>query len=376
MKQRWDIFCHVVDNFGDMGVTWRLARQLVAEHDCSVRLWVDDLAAFQRFCPIIDATQHTQSQAGVTLCRWSEPWRPTAVAEVVIEAFGCQLPAAYQQTMQKVRPYWLNLEYLSAESWVEGCHQFPSLQANGLQKFFYFPGFSIRTGGLLRERDLFAKRSSFQNSLGVQQYFLSALGVSPQQDERLYSLFAYPSAALADWLSALADDPAQTLLLVPETQLVKQVASWLGVAQLSVGNCYLRGQLRIQLLPFLSQADYDRLLWVCDFNVVRGEDSFIRALWAAKPLLWHPYPQADSADQTKLAAFLALYTADMSADSAQALAAFWYAWLHHGDIASAWRVLQVHQSVLALHAQSWAAAQSQQQDLAAGLVQFCATPVS
>ncbi|HET9045379.1 MAG TPA: elongation factor P maturation arginine rhamnosyltransferase EarP, partial [Casimicrobiaceae bacterium] len=41
--QRWDVFCKVVDNFGDAGVCWRLARQLVAEHDLAVTLWIDVL---------------------------------------------------------------------------------------------------------------------------------------------------------------------------------------------------------------------------------------------------------------------------------------------------------------------------------------------
>ena len=44
----WDIFCTVVDNYGDIGVCWRLARQLAAEHGFAVRLWVDDLASFAR----------------------------------------------------------------------------------------------------------------------------------------------------------------------------------------------------------------------------------------------------------------------------------------------------------------------------------------
>ncbi len=38
-----DIFCAVVDNYGDIGVCWRLARQLAHEHGMTVRLWVDDL---------------------------------------------------------------------------------------------------------------------------------------------------------------------------------------------------------------------------------------------------------------------------------------------------------------------------------------------
>ena len=66
LKTRWDIFCTVVDNFGDIGVTWRLARQLVAEHDLAVRLWVDDLGAFVRLCPEADrqAAQHKPSRPG------------------------------------------------------------------------------------------------------------------------------------------------------------------------------------------------------------------------------------------------------------------------------------------------------------------------
>ena len=51
MGVRWDIFCRVIDNFGDIGVSWRLARQLVAEHNLDVRLWVDDLNTFCRLCP-------------------------------------------------------------------------------------------------------------------------------------------------------------------------------------------------------------------------------------------------------------------------------------------------------------------------------------
>ncbi len=76
MTVRWDIFCTVVDNFGDIGVTWRLARQLVAEHRCAVRLWVDDLRAFERLCPEIDVTLSEQWQQGVQVCHWPGSGRP------------------------------------------------------------------------------------------------------------------------------------------------------------------------------------------------------------------------------------------------------------------------------------------------------------
>ncbi|MEO7887531.1 MAG: elongation factor P maturation arginine rhamnosyltransferase EarP, partial [Polaromonas sp.] len=41
---QWDIFCKVIDNFGDIGVCWRLAADL-ASRGHKVRLWVDDASA-------------------------------------------------------------------------------------------------------------------------------------------------------------------------------------------------------------------------------------------------------------------------------------------------------------------------------------------
>ena len=60
-----DLFCRVVDNYGDIGVCWRLARQLDTEHDCKVRLIVDDLAAFRFIAPGIDPTLTQQNLLGV-----------------------------------------------------------------------------------------------------------------------------------------------------------------------------------------------------------------------------------------------------------------------------------------------------------------------
>ena len=41
---KWDLFCRVVDNFGDVGVCWRLAADL-AQRGEQVRLWIDDASA-------------------------------------------------------------------------------------------------------------------------------------------------------------------------------------------------------------------------------------------------------------------------------------------------------------------------------------------
>jgi uncharacterized repeat protein (TIGR03837 family) len=372
MKVHWDIFCTVVDNYGDIGVTWRLARQLVAEQSCVVRLWVDDLRAFERMCPELDITRDQQWQQGVEVRHWSSDWQPTPAADVVIAAFACQLPSAYMDAMaaRERTPLWMNLDYLSAEDWVVGCHGLPSVKFKQVQKYFFFPGFQVGTGGLLRERELLASRTRFQASAHAQREFLWELGVQRVEGARLMSLFAYENAGLADWLDVMASDARPTQLLVPEGRILGDVARWLGVEGLTVGAIEQRGALTVQVLPFVSQDQYDRLLWSCDFNAVRGEDSFVRAQWAARPMLWHIYQQEDDAHLEKLEAFLALYCRSLSPAAGVALEGLWRAWNTGAGVAAAWILALEHWPELQKHADDWCLEQASQPDLASALVQF------
>lgn len=368
---KWDIFCRVVDNYGDIGVTWRLARQLVAEQGAEVRLWFDDLAALARICPQADADSNCQLLSGVEVCHWPQTWQAVEPADVVIEAFACDLPASYVAAMaRRTRPVlWLNLEYLSAEGWVEGCHGLPSMQGNGLQKFFFFPGFTAGTGGLLRESGLLAARDGLQGSAEARARFLASLGVSPGAGARLVSLFAYENAALASWLDALASADTPTHLLVPEGRILGDMQRWAG-SPLEPGQVMRRGTLSVQLLPFMQQEQYDALLWCCDLNLVRGEDSFVRAQWAGRPLVWHIYPQQDDAHLEKLDAFMALYCQALSGEAQAALRAVWQAWNAGEDMAPGWEAWLQCADELAAHAQAWARRQAVRADLAAALVQF------
>lgn len=368
MKQRWDIFCKVVDNFGDIGIAWRLARQLVAEHGVAVRLWVDDLASFAPLQPGASASAAQQWHAGVDIRHWPQVWAACDAPAVVIEAFGCKLPEAYVAALADgERTLWLNLEYLSAEPWVGGCHGLASLSGKGYQKFFFFPGFRPDTGGLLREGDLLAQRAVFQ--VNGRQAFLARLGVVPAEGAWLCSLFAYENPALAGWLQAMAEGPHPVHLLVPEGRIHGELAAWLGQAA-ALGQPCQRGALTVQRLPFVEQNDYDCLLWACDFNAVRGEDSFVRAQWAGKPLLWHIYPQDEDAHRIKLEAFLDLYLAALDEPARQALGGLHRAWNFNGDMAAAWRQVHEHRSALAAHAERWCAEHAARLDLASALVQF------
>ena len=372
MKASWDIFCCVVDNFGDIGVTWRLARQLVAEHDVAVRLWVDDLKSFERLWPAVQPSLASQRHEGVEICQWPQQWPAVQAADVVIEAFGCKLPADYRAAMA-ARPapaLWLNLEYLSAEGWVSGCHGLPSPQPDRLQKYFFFPGFVEKTGGLLRESGLLARRRAFQADPEARRAFLASLGVTVAPGTRLVSLFAYENASLAGWFDAMAADASPTHVLVPQGRVLGDVQAWLAVDELAVGAVHRRGALTVQVVPFVRQDQYDLLLWSCDFNAVRGEDSFVRAQWAGQPLLWHIYEQEEYAHWEKLEAFLALYVEALSPAAGQALTDLWRAWNQGLAMADSWRRVLEHWPELAANARQWGEKQAAQPDLATALVQF------
>ncbi|CAI8977609.1 elongation factor P maturation arginine rhamnosyltransferase EarP [Pseudomonas serboccidentalis] len=371
-KTRWDIFCTVVDNYGDIGVTWRLARQLVAEHALAVRLWVDDLRAFERICPEIDIHLGQQTQQGVDVRHWPSDWPQTEAADVVIAAFACQLPPAYMDAMAEHQqlPLWMNLDYLSAEGWVIGCHGLPSVKYKSVQKFFFFPGFQPGTGGLLRERGLLERRRAFQADDEAQRQFLERLGIDRAPGAQLISLFAYENAGLASWLDVLAADNEPTHLLVPEGRILGDVARWLGVDSLEVGDLNVRQALTVQVLPFVRQDQYDQLLWCCDFNAVRGEDSFVRAQWAGRPMLWHIYQQDEDIHLDKLDAFLALYTKGLSPAAAEAMNGLWHAWSAGQPIGEHWLEARKHWPELQENAEQWCLEQGLQADLATALVQF------
>src|SRR5579871_6862430 len=165
-----DIFCAVIDNFGDIGVCWRLARQLTGEHGWQVRVFVDDLHVFQRLCPSLAPERARQTVEGIVIEHWHEPSHAgdtLEVADVVIEAFACELPPIYIAAMaERARaPLWFNLEYLSAEDWVADFHLRPSPHSRyALNKTFFFPGLGPGTGGVLKERDLDAARTAFEGS--------------------------------------------------------------------------------------------------------------------------------------------------------------------------------------------------------------------
>lgn len=321
-SKQWDIFCKVIDNHGDLGVCWRLARQL-AELGERVRLWIDDAAALDWMAP-----EARTGRDGVEVIDWLDAASLRAAVagpapDVLVEAFGCDPePELITRFAEGPGLAWINLEYLSAEPYVERLHGLPSPvfkgPGAGLSKRFFYPGFTPATGGLLREPGLMERRAAFDRT-----QWLAARQIPWQAGERLVSLFSYEPPALADLLTRLADDDQPTRLLVTAGRSTQAVQALHGGAPLAHG----RGALSISYLPYLTQPEFDNLLWACDLNFVRGEDSLVRAHWAGAPLVWQIYPQDDDAHHIKLNAWLDWIGAPPS------LRLFHHAWNGFGNAA-------------------------------------------
>ena len=382
-KFRWAIFCKVIDNFGDAGVCWRLAQQLAGQYGFKVDLFIDQvniIGPFGRYTgyeaydaselqvqpwpnagdadPVTNKALHplslTPSQTQTQLSTAHFQSKLPADYDVIVAAFASVLPASWLDLMAGRRERsWFNLEYLSAEPWVAQCHLLNSIKPiSGACETFFFPGFETGTGGLLREPWIKTRELApvvTENAKNVNNLTIS--------------IFCYENA------------PVQQLLdqLEGRTVTIKLASSgWTFSPVLSVNTT-----LTVENLPFLSQDEYDQLLARCDLNFVRGEDSLVRAIWAAKPFVWQLYEQDENAHIVKLEAFLATYCAP-SNNELKTLITSIFCWWNQIEVAdqkltaelSAFSINNaVHQlPAWALHAAKLCDALGQKQDLCSALV--------
>ena len=355
----WEIVCRVVDNYGDAGVAWRLARQLAHEHGAGVTLWIDDPAPLSRLVPGVDPGQGGRVD-GVVVRRGPDPGGGWVPPDVIVDAFNVGLPGAWVDAIASSPrpPAWIVLEYLSAEAWVDDAHLRASPEPRtGVARRYWCPGFTPRSGGLLRESDLLARRDAHVRERGGARRVL---------------VFCYPTLALAELLDAWAEDDVPTIALVPEGVAVDALDRYAGGQVPHPGAPLVRGALTVASIPFVPQRDFDALLWSCDAAIVRGEDSFVRAQWAAIPFAWHAYAQDADAHLAKLDAFCDRYLDGAPRDEAAAVRLFNEA-LNRGRgpaLAAAWPGFARAASGLAAHRRAWAAALATQRDLASGLVRY------
>ena len=344
----WDVHCKVVDHFGDAGVVLRLARRLCVEFGYVCRVFIDQPEVLIKLAGArVDGNPCSSLSSDPIEWKrqpfWSdehgiEVWHDTCFESgcldfdlislpapykaqwprVVIETFGCGVPEIAQALWEQhpYPPFWLNVDYLSAELWVGGSHGLASYKTsilrykpewrlsdagsfNALRMYWFFPGFRDDTGGLIRERWLDDRLAlSFEQLDALRIETLGDKSQRTTREQRLLYLFCYDDEPMVEALDGLGlgRGEAAWKILLPEG-----VGPTLRGALININQC------EVVTVPFVPQRSCDAAIAGCDLLVVRGEDSFVRAQWAATPMLWHIYEQHDQAHWVKLEHYWTLW---------------------------------------------------------------------
>lgn len=288
-----DIFCDVIDNYGDAGVCLHLARNLSFQ-DYSVRLFCNNLTVLNTLL-----NEQDLNNDHLTIENWEQPLTIYQASQVVISAFNCRFDPVTTQSLQQAQnqngTIIINLEYLSAEDWVESCHGLTSFVDN-LNVYYFFPGFTSKTGGLNVDR-------TFKDQCKLNLQKLKEQLLSPHST-RTFSLFGYHNPIIADLIKVCSHSACTNEMLVFEGLALENLESITKLSFKLNETTKLNDKLSINVSPMVSHERYDEILLNSDFNLVRGEDSIVRAMHTGHPFLWHIYPQDENAHLTKLQSFL------------------------------------------------------------------------
>ena len=381
------LFCRVIDNFGDIGVSWRLAKQLQQEQGLQVVLWVDDMRALQALVPAADVHAQHACCEGIRVLWWQEAlvadlMQEAPAADVVIVTFACDVPDAVRLWMVDKPTLWLNLEYLTAETWVDEVHLLPSLQGNGVKKYFFCPGFSDKTGGVSYEQALLAQERPV--NIEKQQQLRQQLGLPEFADSVHVYVFGYADAMWPKWLRMWKHGTKKTVIWLAQGRLLADLQTHfpeLNALQ-QVGDRVMLQQVTVCLVPFVAQTEFDQVLQAADVSVVRGEDSVLRALWQGRVFWWQIYRQDNHAHHIKLHAFWQRCKASVQGLQAACDADVWQAHqalsdelngvceLDEVERAHAWAMVLQQQAELMTVLQMWRGQLWRQQSLATQLANF------
>ena len=295
-----DIVCQVIDNLGDVGVSWRLAVQLAKEHGWQVRFWIDQPALLEHLCP-----HRSRTKVAIDVLHW-QPTKPIGFksrnlrCDVLITSFCAKIHDDDISDLAHTKVQWVHLEYFSCEEWVPGFHLMRSPHPRfNITKTIWVPSLLTNGGGVIRENTLTLSTSAQQTQKRL------------AQEIKLF-FFTYPHAYLSRWLQDLLIKSHIHIDLASQTHYDSIIKT--------INNS------RIKQSEFVPQIDFDRHLQQYDLVWVRGEDSVMRALLNGVPFVWHIYPQDDSAHTHKLSAFFEAITCCFDADSKQALWQIWCEW--------------------------------------------------
>ena len=300
-----DIFCEIIDNFGDIGVVYRISKELKKIfQNVRIRMVLNRLEEFKAINKKVKDTdfQEIDGLICVTEKYVKENAETFGTADVFIEAFGCNVPEEYIKRAKENSKLWINLEYLSGEKWIEDFHLCESLiDSKTLKKIFYMPGFSEKSGGVIIDSGFLERKEYGKNNREevLKKYFPHV----DIKDKLVGTVFSYEKN-FDNLLEVLKDYKKETLLILMGEKTQKSFSEILQKKlRENFGKIVKYGKITMMYADFLSQEEYEEVISAADFNFTRGEDSFVRGILLEKPFMWHIYLQEEKAHMDKIKAF-------------------------------------------------------------------------
>ena len=281
-----DIFCEVIDNYGDVGVAYRLAREFK-------RIYPHKRLRF--FINKTEEINLIKKSNDIEIITYKDIFKVENSADLIIETFACEIPKEYMDKALRSSKLIINLEYFSAEDWVDDFHLQESFLGGSLKKYFFIPGLSKKSGGILLDNEFLERKKQVEEN---REYYLEKFEIKEKYD-LIGSVFSYEKN-FDSLIKELKKLDKKVLLLVLSEKTQKNFIKYFD-------NSNNYDKIKAVKLPFFTYDKYEELLSLCDFNLVRGEDSFVRALLLGKPFLWHIYPQEENTHIQKLNSFLEKY---------------------------------------------------------------------
>lgn len=300
------VLCKVVDNFGDIGVVFRLCRALSElKKNLEIRLVVSNLDSFAKISKGIDSTKTFQEFRGWKVFDWND----NALCkkefsknppEFILECFQCGRPEWLEELLFSpqfnLNVQIVNVEYLTAESWADDFHLLKSgTRSAKIKKINFMPGFTKKTGGLILDKNFMYCLSEKKFALNlVKQNLYKKILSEDFSDSFKILIFSYPKNF--DFLASA----------IKEFSFLKKIIVFVasGAGADSAKISLKKFKVDFVCLPFMQQEVWDAFLSLMDFSFVRGEDSFSRCCLFGNPFIWNIYPQEEEFHIVKLNAFL------------------------------------------------------------------------
>lgn len=300
-----DIFCEIIDNFGDIGVVYRISKELKKIfQNVRIRIVLNRLEEFKAINKKVKDVDYQEIDGLICVTEKyvKENMESFGVSDVFIEAFGCNVPEEYVKAAKENSKLWINLEYLSGEKWIEDFHLCESLiDSKTLKKIFFMPGFSEKSGGVIIDSG-FLERMKFGKE-NRDEVFKKYFKDFDLKDKFIGTIFSYEKN-FENLLETLKNYEKETVLLLMGEKTQKSFSEILKKNLTEdYGNIVKYGKITMIYSDFFSQEEYEEIISASDFNFTRGEDSFVRGIILGKPFMWHIYLQEEKAHMDKIKAF-------------------------------------------------------------------------